>query len=307
MEQRRMRSFSGLLVLLAGQIGLSFGSAVVVFETTSPYHHVQVIDREGLRFLSFDGSMETRMSLRNPLQGHFEYTEHFQMPVLWRPEMKNVLMIGLGGGSTQRAFQHYFPDVTVDTVEIDPTVVQVAKKYFPVKESPTLKIHVSDGRVFLRRSEAKFDVIIMDAYVKSRYGSFIPYHLATKEFFDLASAHLSEDGALAYNVIGKLQGWQADIVGAVYKTMKSVFPEVYFFPSTESQNVVLIGTKSPQKATFDLLQKKANDLINKKRVLLPSFRVRLRSFRPDPPPSAERSPILTDEYAPVDGLLRKAR
>src|SRR5688572_23459644 len=71
------------------------------FERTSAYHHIRVIDRQGYRFLSFDDSMETRMSLLNPLLGHFEYIDYFQMPWLWNSHMSNVLMIGLGGGSAQ--------------------------------------------------------------------------------------------------------------------------------------------------------------------------------------------------------------
>ena len=46
----------------------------IIFEATSAYHHIRVIDQDGIRTLSFDGSMETRMSLRDPLKGHFEYT-----------------------------------------------------------------------------------------------------------------------------------------------------------------------------------------------------------------------------------------
>src|SRR5262245_1132429 len=96
------------------------GLAAIVLETTSAYHHIRVIDQDGLRSLTFDGATETRMSLNDPLKGHFEYTEYFHMPWLWNAQLTNVLMIGLGGGSTQRAYEHYYPDVTVETVEIDP-------------------------------------------------------------------------------------------------------------------------------------------------------------------------------------------
>src|SRR2546423_12709099 len=102
----------------------------IIFEATSAYHHIRVIDQDGIRTLSFDGSMETRMSLRDPMKGHFEYTEYFHMPWLWNSQITNVLMIGLGGASTQRSYQHYYTNVVVDSVEIDPKVVQVARDYF---------------------------------------------------------------------------------------------------------------------------------------------------------------------------------
>ena len=278
----------------------------VVFEKTSAYHTIRVLDQQGVRTLSFDGSMETQMSLVDPLKGHFEYTEYFHMPWLWNPNMTNVLMIGLGGGSTQRAYQHYYTNVMVDTVEIDPTVFQVAKDYFHLKESRTLKVHVSDGRVFLRRSQKKYDAIILDAYVANRYGSFIPYHLATKEFFELANEHLVADGVVAYNVIGTFKGWRADCLGAIYATLKSVFPQVYLFPANTSQNVVIIGTKSAQKVPNFTLHQRASDLVNKRRVTMATFRQRLYSIRIDPPPAAKLSPVLTDDFAPIDGLLNTA-
>jgi len=295
------------LGLMAALVVSGPARTAIVFDTVSPYHHIEVIDQQGLRILSFDGAMETRMALRNPLQGHFEYIDYFHMPWLWRNELTNVLMIGLGGGSVQRAYQHYYPNVKVETAEIDPTVLEVARDYFQLKESPMLAVHVSDGRVYLRRTSAKYDAIILDAYVKNRYGSFIPYHLVTREFFRLANDHLSENGVLAYNVIGSLQGMRADILGAVYKTMKSVFPQVYLFPARETYNVVFIATKSAQPATSTLLHQRADTLIKSGRLRLPHFRNRLLSFRAEAPPTAARSPILTDDYAPVDGLLSRAQ
>src|SRR2546426_521376 len=247
-----------VLIGLCGGRGNAQGR--VVFETTSPYHHIRVIDQQGVRTLSFDGSMETRMSLRDPLTGHFEYIEYFHMPWLWNSNLTNLLMVGLGGASVQRAYEHYYPQVSIDTVEIDSTVVRIAKEYFGFKESERQRVHVMDGRVYLRRTETKYDTIILDAYVRSRYGSFIPYHLATKEFFEMANQHLTTHGVVAYNVIGTLQGWRADIPGSVYKTMKSVFPNVYLFPATESLNVVIIGTKSPLKTNSNVVHQRANAL-----------------------------------------------
>lgn len=171
--------------------------AAIIFEAHSPYHHVQVIDQAGIRMLSFNGTRETKMSLANPLRGHFEYTDFFHMPWLWTTNLNRVLMVGLGGGSTQRSYQHYYTNVLVDTAELDPVVVTVAKKYFGVTETPQHKIHTEDGRVFLRRTTNRYDLIIMDAYTSTRYGSSIPPHLTTREFFTLASDHLTTNGVVA--------------------------------------------------------------------------------------------------------------
>ncbi len=94
------------------------------------------------------------------------------MPLLWNPHAKRVLMIGLGGGSTFRAFNNYYPDIHMDTVELDPEVAKVAKRFFHVKETPKHKIYFGDGRNFLRLNKKhKYDAILMDAYASNQYGS----------------------------------------------------------------------------------------------------------------------------------------
>lgn len=300
---RKRTSLAGRAALLAVLFLALQVRAGVIFEKYSQYNHVQVIDNDGIRMLSFNGTSETRMSITNPLQGHFEYTEYFHMPWLWNHDMQRVLMIGLGGGSTQRSYQHYYTNVTVETAEIDPVVIDVAKKYFTVAETPHLQIRNLDGRVFLRRSTNRYDAIILDAYTTTRYGSSLPPHLTTREFFRLASEHMTTNGVLAYNVIGQTQGWQQGIVAAIYRTLREVFPQVYLFPAVSSRNVVLIATKSPGRFDAARVQREAADLVNAGILKLPAISDRLRSFVNLPPPAAATCPVLTDAYAPVEALM----
>ena len=292
------------LVVPAGALLLSSSLlAGTVYELTSAYHHIRVVDAGERRTLCFDDAEETRMSLREPLKGHFEYTEYFHTAWLWNTQLTRVLMIGLGGGTAQRSFQHYYPTVKVETVEIDPAVAQVARTYFHFQESASQKVYLEDGRMHLRRSQAQHDLIILDAYVQGRYGSSIPQHLATREFFELVRDHLTTNGVVAYNVIGTLEGSQPDIVGAIYRTLKSVFPQVYLFPARSSENVVLIATRTGVKTELPFLRQRAALLERTRRITLPGFGQRVERFQGLPPPSAERSPILTDDYAPVEGLV----
>jgi spermidine synthase len=275
----------------------------VLFERTSAYHHIQVYDENGIRTLSFNGSWETQMTITNPLTGHFEYTEYFQMPWLWNHDIKRVLMAGLGGGSTQRAYQHYYTNVLVDTVEIDPAVVEVAEKYFTVTETPNSRIHTNDARVYLRLSTNRYDVILMDAYSTTRYGSSLPVQLTTKEFFQIASDRLGTNGVLAYNVIGQIRGFRMNVIGALYRTMSEVFPRVYMFPAVESRNIVIIGTKSDESYSLQRVQQEGEALKKVGIVTLPTFSLRLKSFTRQQPAALARSPLLTDDYAPIESLL----
>ncbi len=295
-------------VLSALFLGLTLSAGAqssIIFEETSPYHHVRVRQEGDMRTLCFDDATETRMSIENPLLGHFEYTEYFHMPWLWNTNIQNVLMLGLGGGSTQQAYEHYYPQVKFETVEIDPLVLRVAKQYFKFQEGDHQKVFVEDGRVFLRRSTSKYDAILLDAYVSGRYGSAIPQHLATKEFFEIVRSHLTTNGVVAYNVIGSLGDWHADIVGAIYKTLKTVFPQVYFFPAESSRNVVLVATCSPLKMTQSLLRFRGALFAQSRKPILPHLRDRWERFESNPPRAAASSPVLTDDYAPVEGLAGK--
>jgi len=298
-----LRGLTRLALFSAALLFVISARASVIFETYSPYHHILVNDQGGFRILSFDGSTETRMLLANPLRGHFEYTEYLHTPWLWNHEIKRVAMVGLGGGSTQRAYQAYYTNVLVDTVELDPAVVSVAKKYFGVAETAKHKIYNEDGRVFLRRATESYDLIIMDAYTTTRYGSSIPPHLTTREFFALASSRLITNGVLAYNVIGQVQGWHSDFVGALYRTIKDVFPQVYLFPARESQNVVFVATKLAEPFDAARVRREGAALVRSGAIKLPMFSARIQSFINTPPPGAATSAVLTDDRAPVEGLL----
>jgi len=115
--------------------------------------------------------------------------------------------------------------------------------------------------------------------------------------------HLNPNGVVAYNVITILRDYNADIVGAMYRTMKEVFPQVYRFESKESLNDVLIATVSPDKMDIATLRKKAADLIASKKIALPDFMVRVERFVDTLPENYANSPILTDDFAPVEGLI----
>jgi hypothetical protein len=102
-----------------------------------------------------------------------------------------------------------------------------------------------------------------------------------------------------------VNGWRSELVGAIYKTMKPVFGQVYFFPAADSLNVVLVATRSSVRVELRQLQARAAGFLRERRTQLPTFRARVAAFRADPPASAARAPVLTDDFAPVEGLIGK--
>ncbi|MCS7091645.1 MAG: fused MFS/spermidine synthase [Verrucomicrobiota bacterium] len=304
---KAMRPIWGPVWVAVAVMIAASAAAQVVFEATSPYHNIRVEDRAGMRLLTFDGTLQTRMSLADPLSGHFEYIEYFHLPWLWNTQVSRVLMIGLGGGSAQRQWAAWYPEVQFETVEIDPVVVRVAREYFGLRDGPTQKVIVSDGRLHVRRSRQVWDVVLVDAYTENRYGAFIPYHLATREFFGIVQDRLSPNGVMAYNAIGTLSGWQSDVICSLYRTMTDVFPQVYLFPAQSSHNVVLIATREARRRSRAELEQVARHLQHSGRIRLSQFLTRVRALRESVPSHFARCGILTDDYAPVDGLLTRGR
>ena len=104
-----------------------------------------------------------------------------------------ILFIGLGGGSIPRVMAKYYPDIPIDIVEIDPDVIDVAKRFFFFEPTPMMKVISMDGRRFLRSARHRYDIIFLDAYDDQS----IPFHLTTKEFFEIVKQRLTPTGVVA--------------------------------------------------------------------------------------------------------------
>ena len=95
------------------------------------------------------------MYLDRPFATRFEYTRLLPARARVQPAIRNVLFIGLGGGSAPKRFWRDFPQLDLQVVEIDPVVVDVAYRYFEMPRSPRLKVEVADGRRFLAADDRR--------------------------------------------------------------------------------------------------------------------------------------------------------
>src|SRR4051794_8986771 len=107
---------------------------------------------------------ESIANLTDPDDLPVRYTALMTVGVLYPPRPARILMIGLGGGSISGYLGRYLPDAQIDTVEVDPGVIGAAKKYFGVIETPRVRYLDGDGRVFLNRNAATYDLILVDAF-----------------------------------------------------------------------------------------------------------------------------------------------
>ncbi len=217
--------------------------AQVLYENYSAYHHILVDDYGNVRRLRFDNAVQSTMALDNIYAGGFEYTDFFHVPFVLDPTITSALFIGLGGGTGPKTFLAAYPHIRVQAVEIDPQVVQVAAQFFSLPQHPQLDVIVEDGRVFLQRGKSTFGAIIVDAYASGPYGPYLPYHLATKEFFLLAWNRMNNGGTLVYNVAGKEKDTFGESIESLHATLSAVFQAVYVFDVRSSINTVFAAQK----------------------------------------------------------------
>ncbi|MFT7688181.1 MAG: spermidine synthase [Candidatus Azotimanducaceae bacterium] len=141
---------------------------------------------------------QTCIDIKNPKKLVFPYVRMTLGGLLLNHSPKDVLVIGLGGGSIPNTLSELYPEAIIDVVEIDEAVFRVAKQYFDFTETEKIKVHISDARVFIKRAgirKQKYDLIILDAFT----GDYIPEHLMTVEFLKETKALLKADGTLVAN------------------------------------------------------------------------------------------------------------
>jgi spermidine synthase len=299
--RRKRASCLAIPMLACLLVASSPADAAVVFERDTLYHHMVVEDTGGVRTLWFDAAPQTSMLVADPFEGAMEYTDFFHVPFVFNQNIRKVLFVGLGGGSGPKRYLYDYQDVQVDVVEIDPAVVEAAQKYFFVVDDPRLNIHVEDGRVFLSRSDQRYDVIVVDAYLSSAYGPYIPFHLITREFFQEARNRLTVGGVLVYNVVGTILGPESSQVRSIYKTMNEVFPSIYLFPAETSMNVVFTAIKSKVTMTPEDVNLIGNRLFLERKVRIRAFGRRLMRCIAWAPFLGD-VPVLTDDFAPLERL-----
>ena len=186
---------AGLLFIPAGTVKATSG---LVFETESSYQYVQIVERaDGSRALKLnEGVAVHSVWHRDSVLTGGIWDTFLLVPPLLDSAPKRMLVIGNAGGTIARAFGELYPQVEIDGIEIDGEVTAAARRYMGLDDNPRLNVVTADGRPYLELTDETYDVIVVDAY----HQPYIPFHLATREFFATAREHLRPGGIIALNV-----------------------------------------------------------------------------------------------------------
>lgn len=282
-----------LIALMAVPVGIvkaDAGAGRVIHDADTEYQYARVVERpDGSRWLELnEGQAVHSMKKPGTVLTDNIWDEYLVAPfaVLDGPPAR-IAILGNAAGTTARAYGKLFPETEIDGVEIDGELTEIGREYFDMN-NPRLTTHTDDARPFLRRTDARYDAILVDAYRQP----YIPFYLATKEFFELASERLRPGGLVMVNV-GHPEG-NDELEKVLSRTMAEVFPTVLRDPA-EDTNTLLIGTFA-KGASAEKLS-----------AAIPTLPAEIRpraydaSLRIGPP--LRGGTVYTDDKAPVEWLI----
>ncbi len=239
-----------LVIVLVGAFLLPHGIkppevGTLLYEKESAYHYIQVV-QDGHKTELILNEGQAIHSIYDPtsvLTGgpwdYFMLGGYFRPAQAQEPRPREVAILGLAGGTAARQMTAAFgTSVDITGVEIDPDIVDVAHRYFHLDE-PNVHPVVQDARYWLATRGGRYDVIAMDAYRQP----YIPFHLTTREFFQLAGDHLAPGGAVVVNAGRTATDYR--LVDALASTMAAVFPSVYLVDVPSFSNTMIFGTSQP--------------------------------------------------------------
>jgi hypothetical protein len=212
------------------------------------------------------------------------------VPVLLGTPPERVAILGNAGGTLARAYGVFWPRAEIDGVEIDPAVTDVGYRWFGLGDNPRVTAHDEDARPFLRRTDRRYDLIYVDAY----HQPYVPFYLATQEFFELVRERLAPGGIVALNVATVPD--DDTLVREISGTLATVFPRVRVWNALRFNRIV-VGFDGPERGREGMME-----LAGSRLAPLVDLLERDLWARPSVPPSADP---WTDDHAPVEWVTDK--
>jgi spermidine synthase len=237
---------AGVAALVAIPPGAVKAKAGLLYEDESRYQFIQVVERDEARRLYLDEGIAVHSIWRpNTVLTGGVWDMFLTVPPLLGRPVESVAILGNAGGTTARAFGVFYPQARIDGVEIDPAVTKAGRRYLGLGDNPRLDVHTADARPFLRSSDERYDLIFVDAYRPP----YVPFYLATQEFFQLARERLRPGGIIALNVA--MVPGDERLVEGVGGTLATEFPSVAAWPALRFNQLVLGFMEPPSRVELE--------------------------------------------------------
>ncbi len=207
----------------------SFGHTSAADET------VDVSEINGVRALHLgSATVQSAMRIREPFALELTYTRAIMCFLLFHDNIRQMLTIGLGGGSVAKYVYAHCPEIASKVIEINPRIIQVARNQFHVPENDArLEVIETDGLVYLAEHDDATDVLLIDAFDSNG----IPPNFCGQDFFDQCAAALKHDGVFVINL------WGSDKNFDVYlgRIEQSFDNKVLILPTGKPGNIAVFG------------------------------------------------------------------
>jgi spermidine synthase len=210
----------------------------VIYEKPSAYNTIIVTeDHKGLRTLLFErgGGRQSVVKPGDPDHLELAYARVALAGLALCQQPLRILVVGLGGGSLPMFLRKHYPGVAIDVAEIDPDVVEVAKKYFGFREDERMHAHIGDGRQFIESArQADYDIIFLDAFGARD----VPKQLTTLEFLQITRRALKPGGVVVSNV------WRPasnPLYDAMVRTHQEAFEELFILDVPGDVNNIFLA------------------------------------------------------------------
>ncbi len=285
-----------LLTLFRGSSAIK-STAGQIYETESAYNYIQVLEEGNFHYLRLNEGQGVH-SVYHPEQLAFygPWMQFLAAPFFnpdFQPEkVERIAIIGLAAGTIARQATAVFGPVMIDGYEIDPEIIRVGQEYFNMTE-PNLNAIAQDGRWGLEHSEHTYTIIGIDAYRPP----YIPWHLTTKEFFQIVYDHLNDNGALVINV-GRAPG-DRRLINGLATTIGSIFASVHVMDVPDTFNSMIYATVQPTNPSTMSRNYAALSEREKVHPLLLEAIYRASNYMQSDP---EYSMVYTDDLAPIEWI-----
>ena len=222
----------------------------VLWEGDTAFEHYQVTDTvydgRPARVLYSGDRRAAQSGLAQDTESDllFDYNQRL-FELVTNLDPTRLLLIGGGVGTLPTALLAALPTISIDVVELDSGLTDLAYRYFDLPKDDRLRVFHTDGRLYLEETRETYDVIVVDAFNHTA----IPHNIKTFEAFQAYNKHLTSGGILAMNIISGYYGPSAKILKEVCAASTQFFSDVDVFLASRGyslwlpQNFVLAAQK----------------------------------------------------------------
>ena len=234
----------GILFLICCVTGASgsfaFWEKNLLYEGESIYNYLQVKETEDSVILSTNVlfGVQSIMKKDGGATGMY-YDYAMAAPMMSGKADGSLLVLGMGTGTYAKQCEYYYHPASIEGVEIDQKITDLAGEYFELPES--IEVTTYDGRSYLAAVQETYDVIMVDAYQDIT----IPFQMSSVEFFTLVREHLNENGVMVVNM-NMHSNTEGNINEYLADTIAAVFDYVYTVDVAGTTNRELFATQNPE-------------------------------------------------------------